>query len=113
LRDALLPDLVDQLDRSDAWSQKLSGGEQQRLAIARVLLKKPKWVFADEATSALDEAAEATLYQRLVALVATRKGGLVSIAHRPGVAAFHSRKWVLEPQEAGSVALFTLEEKLA
>jgi putative ATP-binding cassette transporter len=46
------------LTTSDAWSQKLSGGEQQRLALARVLLKNPRWIFADEATSALDEAAE-------------------------------------------------------
>jgi putative ATP-binding cassette transporter len=113
LVDAMLPQLVDQLDRSDAWSQKLSGGEQQRLAFARVVLKKPKWVFADEATSALDEAAEATLYQRLRALVTARQGGMISIAHRPGVAAFHQRKWVLEPQAAGSEALFKLAEKPA
>lgn len=113
LTDALLPHLADQLDRSDAWGQKLSGGEQQRLAIARVLLKKPQWVFADEATSALDEAAEATLYQRLSALVAERQGGLVSIAHRPGVAAFHQRHWTLEAQAPGADALFKLEERPA
>jgi ABC-type uncharacterized transport system fused permease/ATPase subunit len=41
LDEALLPDLAARLDEEDAWSQKLSGGEQQRLAIARVLLKKP------------------------------------------------------------------------
>ena len=40
LDDALLPDLAGRLDDSDAWSQKLSGGEQQRLAIARVLLQE-------------------------------------------------------------------------
>jgi putative ATP-binding cassette transporter len=99
LRDALLPHLADQLDTSDAWGQKLSGGEQQRLAMARVFLKKPAWVFADEATSALDEAAEATLYERLTALVAAQNGGLVSIAHRPGVVAFHNRQWLLERQD--------------
>jgi putative ATP-binding cassette transporter len=113
LVDAQLAPLVDQLDHVDAWSQKLSGGEQQRLAFARVLLKKPKWVFADEATSALDEPAEAALYQRLTALVAERNGALVSIAHRPALAAFHQRKWVLQPQPAGSAALFTLAEKPA
>ena len=110
LEDAMLPQLAEQLGRTDAWSQKLSGGEQQRLALARVLLKKPKWVFADEASSALDEATEATLYQRLTALVAQRQGGLVSIAHRPGVAAFHSRHWVLQPQAQGGEALFALTE---
>jgi putative ATP-binding cassette transporter len=113
LEQAMLAHLTGQLDVVDAWSQKLSGGEQQRLAFARVLLKRPRWVFADEATSALDEAAEATLYQRLTALVAQRQGGLVSIAHRPGVAAFHQRHWVLEPQEAGAEAKFRLVEKPA
>jgi putative ATP-binding cassette transporter len=97
LGQALLPDLVTQLDSSDAWTQKLSGGEQQRLAMARVLLKKPRWVFADEATSALDEAAETTLYERLTAMLAQQDGGLVSIAHRPGVLAFHNRIWQLVP----------------
>lgn len=113
LVDAMLPHLASQLDHTDAWSQKLSGGEQQRLAFARVLLKKPRWVFADEATSALDTASEATLYARLTALVQSRQGALISIAHRPGVAAFHQRKWVLEPQAAGGEALFTLSEKPA
>uniref|UniRef100_UPI002FCC46D8 ABC transporter ATP-binding protein/permease n=1 Tax=Polaromonas sp. TaxID=1869339 RepID=UPI002FCC46D8 len=65
LTDALLPQLVKRLDEQDSWGQKLSGGEQQRLAIARVLLKKPRWILADEATSALDEAAEKTLYEKL------------------------------------------------
>ena len=113
LHDAMLPQLATQLDRTDAWSQKLSGGEMQRLAFARVLLKKPRWVFADEATSALDPANETALYTRLTALVAERNGALVSIAHRTGVAAFHQRRWVLEPQAAGSEALFKLSEKPA
>ncbi|MCW5655644.1 ABC transporter ATP-binding protein/permease [Hydrogenophaga sp.] len=97
LNEALLPELADQLDREDAWSQKLSGGERQRLAIARVLLKKPAWVLADEATSALDEDAEATVYQRLLEQVRQARGALVSIAHRSTLAAFHRRRWGLEP----------------
>lgn len=108
LTDALLPGLANSLDVEDAWGQKLSGGEQQRLAVARVLLKRPKWVFADEATSALDEAAEAVLYQRLQALVQETGGALVSIAHRPGVAAFHNRQWVLTLQPGGAFAAYGL-----
>lgn len=96
LLDALLPQLVDQLDRQDTWGQKLSGGEQQRLAIARAFLKQPRWLFVDEASSALDEDAERTLYQRLRERVAAQNGALVSIAHRPGVAAFHEKQWRLE-----------------
>jgi putative ATP-binding cassette transporter len=111
LTEALLPQLVDQLDQMDAWSQKLSGGEQQRLAIARVLLKKPKWVFADEATSALDEATESSVYKRLLALVDSAQGAIISIAHRPTVAAFHSQRWELEKLPDGAPALYQLTEK--
>ncbi len=97
LRESLLPDLVNKLDEPATWGQKLSGGEQQRLAIARAILKKPRWLFVDEATSALDEAAEATLYARLKTLVKESDGALISIAHRPGVAAFHETHWGLQP----------------
>ncbi|MEG1655791.1 MAG: ATP-binding cassette domain-containing protein, partial [Hafnia sp.] len=69
LRDAQLPQLQEQLDRQAAWNSRLSGGEQQRLSVARVLLKRPAWVFADEATSALDNATEASIYAQLVQLV--------------------------------------------
>jgi vitamin B12/bleomycin/antimicrobial peptide transport system ATP-binding/permease protein len=109
LTDALLPQLADQLDAQDAWGQKLSGGEQQRLAIARVLLKKPAWVFADEATSALDAPAEEYLYKRLLTRVNAGECALVSIAHRPSVAAFHASSWTLEPQAAGAAARYRIE----
>jgi len=112
LIDALLPQLVRRLDDDDAWSQKLSGGEQQRLAIARVLLKKPRWIFADEATSALDEAAEKTLYEKLLASVRAAQGSIVSIAHRPTVAAFHQQSWTLEKQLEGAPALYRLTARL-
>ena len=96
------------LDDADAWSQKLSGGEQQRLAIARVLLKAPQWVFADEATSALDAATEKSVYQRLSEQVTKTGGGLVSIAHRASVAAFHTRNWTLVPTQPGTPARYQL-----
>lgn len=63
----------------------LSGGERQRLALTRLLLIRPDWVFLDEATSALDEAAEADL----LALLAERlpETAFVIAAHRrPGLA---------------------------
>ena len=110
LLDALLPQLASRLDDEDAWSQKLSGGEQQRLAVARVLLKKPRWIFADEATSALDEAAEKTIYNKLLASVKTVQGSLVSIAHRPAVAAFHGKLWELEKLPEGAPALYRVRE---
>ncbi|PUE29221.1 ABC transporter ATP-binding protein [Limnohabitans sp. JirII-29] len=109
LSDALLPHLMTQLDTESRWTQQLSGGEQQRLAMARVLLKRPRWVFADEATSALDEAGEKVLYEQLLALVRAQGGALVSIAHRPGVAVFHQTQWVFTPAPEGSAQKFVLE----
>jgi putative ATP-binding cassette transporter len=110
LTQAMLPQLADQLDETNAWSQKLSGGEQQRLALARVFLKKPAWVFADEATSALDEEAEKTLYERLLALVKSGNGALISIAHRKTMLAWHGRSWTLEKQTDGEAAQFRLRQ---
>jgi putative ATP-binding cassette transporter len=81
--------LMPRLDEEDAWDRRLSGGEQQRLAFARVLLVKPELLFLDEATASLDPQAERQLY----ALVRDRLPGtaLLSIAHRPAVAEFHDR----------------------
>jgi putative ATP-binding cassette transporter len=88
------------------WAQRLSGGEQQRLAIARALLLKPAWLFLDEATSNLDETAERTLYGLLRdRLTATT---LISIAHRPAVAAFHHQVLEVVRPEAGEIAHLTL-----
>ena len=108
LQDALLPDLAARLDDRDNWTQKLSGGEQQRLAIARVLLKQPAWVLADEATSALDVPAEQALYTRLKAMTEHAGGALLSIAHRPSVAAFHAQRWQLEPAAPDGAARYRL-----
>ncbi len=59
---------------------KLSGGEKQRVAIARVLLKDPRILLLDEATSALDTWTEAAIQQELRALSLSRT--TVIVAHR-------------------------------
>lgn len=110
LRDALLPQLATRLDDEDAWTQKLSGGERQRLAIARVLLKNPRWLLADEATSALDTEAEQSLYQVLLARLQKVNGAIVSIGHRPALEAFHSRRWQISPSAEGAGAAFQLTQ---
>ncbi|MBL6651651.1 MAG: ABC transporter ATP-binding protein/permease [Reyranella sp.] len=104
LREALhkvgLDHLRDRLGEEDRWDHILSGGEQQRVAFARVLIQRPHWVFMDEATSALDEAGQANVMR----LLAEELPGtaVISIGHRPGLEAFHSRELVLEPGEEGA-----------
>ncbi len=104
IRDALiaarLPDMISRLDESDNWTQRLSGGEQQRLAIARALLAKPDWLFLDEATASLDETSEAAIYNVLAEKLPQTT--VISIGHRSTLMAFHRRKIELRKQEDGT-----------
>lgn len=67
------------------WSRVLSVGEQQRLAFARALLARPRYLLLDESTSALDAANEALLYGQLAALGITP----ISVSHHHAIASFH------------------------
>jgi vitamin B12/bleomycin/antimicrobial peptide transport system ATP-binding/permease protein len=98
-----LPGLTDRLDESDNWQLRLSGGEQQRLAVARALIAKPDWLFLDEATSALDEASEAAVY-RAIARELPRTT-IVSIGHRATLAAFHTRGLMMNRERGGPSTL--------
>jgi vitamin B12/bleomycin/antimicrobial peptide transport system ATP-binding/permease protein len=84
-----LQKLAPDIDIVDDWSKRLSLGEQQRLAFARLLLIQPALVFLDEATSALDEKSEATLYRML--RDAPWRPAIVSVGHRSTLIQFHGR----------------------
>jgi putative ATP-binding cassette transporter len=77
--------------------------EQQRLALARVLVQEPDWIFLDKATSALDEAMEKRVYELLAQRLP--RATIVTMAHRPEVARYHTRSWTLAPGEDGRIAL--------
>ncbi|MDE2088745.1 MAG: ABC transporter ATP-binding protein/permease [Gammaproteobacteria bacterium] len=72
------------------WSHILSLGEQQRLALARVLLQRPAYIFLDEATSAVDEPAERALYQVLAEDLPD--SAVISVGHRRTLFGFHTRR---------------------
>lgn len=93
LRKVNLDHLIERLDQTEQWDRVLSGGEQQRLAFARLLLHKPDWVFLDEATAALDEENQV----RMMELLASELPhvSVISIGHRPGLEVFHERQLVL------------------
>jgi vitamin B12/bleomycin/antimicrobial peptide transport system ATP-binding/permease protein len=96
LADAHLGALAGELDHEEVWSQRLSSGEQQRLALARALLRRPDWLLLDESTSAVEEKLEAELY----AMLAKRlpKTTVISIGHRSTLTPLHKRHLEMSPE---------------
>jgi len=87
-------------DDNISWDQRLSSGDKQRLAFARLLIQKPDIVVLDEATSALDTVSQAHLmnliHERLPAMT------IISVCNRPELEEFHERKLVLELDKDGA-----------
>jgi putative ATP-binding cassette transporter len=75
-----LAPLAKRLHDVENWGQILSGGEQQRLAIARALIAKPDWLFLDEATSAMEIPLAARIHATLRRLLPNTT--IVAISHQ-------------------------------
>lgn len=75
---------------------KLSGGEKQRLSIARALLRQPKLLIFDEATSALDSITEEEISETIRSLSASKSQITILIAHRLSTIMHADRIFVLE-----------------
>jgi putative ATP-binding cassette transporter len=114
LREALagvgLSKLAGRLDESAHWALQLSPGEQQRIAFARALVHKPKWLFLDEATSAVDEPSEVRLYT----LLRERLPGttIFSIGHRATLRPFHARRLLVQRNGSGDASIIEVTPKI-
>lgn len=74
-------------DRRDSFPDQLSGGEQQRIAIARAVIHTPSIVLADEPTGNLDRDTEREVLELLKQLPEDRKVTVICATHSPEVAA--------------------------
>lgn len=78
-------------DHARKLPDQLSGGEQQRVSIARALVHEPAVVLADEPTASLDSVTAASITELLVAAARERGAAVVLVTHDPAIAAFADR----------------------
>ncbi len=86
-----LLDRVDLADRADDLAGKLSGGEMQRVALCRALLRRPPLLLADEPTGNLDEKAGRQVMDLLLRLSSDEGAGLLYVTHSREQAALADR----------------------
>ncbi|KPK40399.1 MAG: ABC transporter ATP-binding protein [Gammaproteobacteria bacterium SG8_47] len=79
------------VDRASTYPDRLSGGEQQRIAVARAIMHRPKLILADEPTGNLDEETGRSVMQLLQEMVQSTQASLLMVTHSREVAATADR----------------------
>lgn len=87
-----LLDLFELTDRASHKPSELSGGEQQRIAVARALINKPKVIFADEPSGNLDSVNAQKLHELFFTLRQELKQTIVVVTHNESLANMADRK---------------------
>ena len=82
--------------RLEHYPSTLSGGEQQRVSIARAFVQRPVLIFADEPTGSLDEATGSTIIDLMFEMAAQQNTTLVLVTHDTSLAARCDRQIVLQ-----------------
>ena len=83
-------------ERLSHYPSTLSGGEQQRVSIARAFVQRPVLIFADEPTGSLDEGTGTTIINLMFELAAQQNTTLVLVTHDPTLAARCDRQLILQ-----------------
>ena len=78
-------------DRADSYPDRLSGGEQQRIAICRALIHKPLLLLADEPTGNLDVETGKEVLKLLSQLIRTNRMTTLMVTHSPEIARLADR----------------------
>src|SRR5690606_28691042 len=97
-REKLAREMLDRVglaDRADQMPTRLSGGEQQRVAVARALVRRPRLILADEPTGALDVTTGEAVMSLLDEIARDSEAALVTITHDLQVAAMSRRSFLL------------------
>ncbi|MSS70007.1 MAG: ABC transporter ATP-binding protein [Candidatus Latescibacteria bacterium] len=82
-------------DRAEDHVQRLSGGEMQRVAICRALLRRPRLILADEPTGNLDDVTARAVMDLLLQLVSEAGSTLICVTHDRDLAALADETWHL------------------
>jgi putative ABC transport system ATP-binding protein len=108
-RVAEMLDLLGLTPRADLLPAQLSGGEKQRVAVGRALLKRPAFCFADEPTSALDWAHGQQVVELLRDAARTFGSTVLMVAHDPRIADYADRLFQMKDGALGELVAVSPE----
>ncbi|RHZ85610.1 hypothetical protein Glove_63g89 [Diversispora epigaea] len=105
---AYIPERVGGWETKKEWKDVFSGGERQRIGIARLLFHHPKFAILDECTSAVSNDVEGLMYQHTKDIGIT----LITISHRPSLFKYHTHLLRIDDGKFEFSTIGTKEERM-